>query len=182
MINRAFLHYRQDNAKSSVKDSGKVYCVKHEHDSIEEFLIKKDLMGELGSVAFACRFGSYVWNLDRLKFRLAMEFARIVIKDYKKAKRDGYLSDEKMDEIGRFIVNQEAVKHPRLHLLRELLHDKGKKCYSVFSKVLWLMFPRYRQRIRTIKYLSELRESQDELTVKLAKVESMVREDRKNEV
>ena len=182
IINRAFLHYRQDNANSSVKDSGKVYCVKDEHDSIEKFLIEKKLMDELGSVAFACRFGSYVWNLDRLKFRLAMEFARTAIKDYKRAKRDGYLDYERMDEIGKFIVNQEAVKHPRLHVLRELLHDTGKKCFSVFSKVLWLMFPRYRQRIRTIKYLSELRESQDELILKLAKVKSMLGKDEKNEV
>lgn len=180
LVKRAFLHYRQDNTNSSVKDSGKVYCVKDEHDSIEEFLIENDLMDELGSVAFACRFGGYVWNLDRLKFRPAMEFAGAVTKDYKRAKQTGYLNEEKMDEIGKFIVNQKPIKHPRIHLIRELIHDAGKGLHSGFSKFLWVIFPRYRQRMRTIEYLSKLRKSQDELVIKFSKLESMLGEDKKS--
>ena len=35
LVKRAFLHYRRDNEKSSVKDSGKIFCVKDEQDCID---------------------------------------------------------------------------------------------------------------------------------------------------
>ena len=171
LMKNAFLHYRQDNANSSVKDSGKIYCVKNEHDSIEEFLKKNNLMEDLGSIAFACRFGGYVWNMNRLKFRPAMQFAETVVKDYKRAKKEGYLDNEEMDDISKNIVSQAAVVRPRLYLVRCALYDWNKNIRSVFSKVLWLLFPRYRQRLRTIEYLSKMRKSQDELRVKLLKEE-----------
>lgn len=180
-VRRAFLHYRQDNANSSVKDVGKVYCVKDEHDSIEEFLKKNDLLSELGSVAFTCRFGGYVWNLHRLKFRPAMEFAKTVRRDYKRAKNAGYLDIKKLDDTGRHNVRIMAVKHPRLYVCLRPFHDLKNSMKPTLSKIMKMVLPRYRQRLRTIDALLRLKDAQDELSVKISKLESKIEGEEKDD-
>ncbi len=91
LVERAFVHYRQDNAGSSVKDVGKVGYVRREYDEIERFLQQRGLLKELGWPAFNCRMGAYVWNLGRLKMGAAMKFAKVVRADYAKAVERGVL-------------------------------------------------------------------------------------------
>lgn len=73
---RAFLHYRQDNEKSSVNSPGKVYCVCDEHDEIARFIDEKlpDLKAILGPVRAHTKFLNYRWNYDRLGDELKPEF------------------------------------------------------------------------------------------------------------
>lgn len=73
---RAFLHYRQDNEKSSVNSPGKVYCVCDEHDEITRFIDEKrpDLKAILGPVRAHTKFLNYRWNYDRLGDGLKPEF------------------------------------------------------------------------------------------------------------
>lgn len=73
---RAFLHYRQDNEKSSVNSPGKVYCVCDEHDEIARFINEKrpDLKAVLGPVRAHTKFLNYRWNYDRLGAELKPEF------------------------------------------------------------------------------------------------------------
>ncbi len=73
---RAFLHYRQDNEKSSVNSPGKVYCVCDEHDEIARFIDEKcpDLKAVLGPVRAHTKFLNYRWNYDRLGDELKPEF------------------------------------------------------------------------------------------------------------
>lgn len=170
-IKRAFLHYRQDNANSSVKDSGKIYCVKEEHDAIEKYLTEKGLLNELGPIAFTCRFGSYVWNLHRLKFGAAMEFSKVVTKDYRRAKKMGMLDSSKLDWIGQHNKRLLAIRHPKLYIIFRPLHDLRNRVRPFFSKLVKIFFPRYRQRIRTIDSLARLKEAQDELYMKVEEME-----------
>ena len=44
-------------------------------DLMDDFLMENGLLEELGALMSTCRFGGYVWNLHRLKFGAAMEFA-----------------------------------------------------------------------------------------------------------
>ena len=73
---RAFLHYRQDNEKSSVNNPGKVFCVCDEHDEISRFLNedRPDLKVELDPIRAKMKFYNYRWNLYRLAPELRGEF------------------------------------------------------------------------------------------------------------
>lgn len=76
-LDRAFLHYRQDNAGSSVKaSSGKVYCVRDEYDEMERFIAGRGADAELlEGIMNRLRFDSYMWNIDRLCQPMKAEFA-----------------------------------------------------------------------------------------------------------
>ena len=76
LLNEAFLHYRQDNEKSSVNSPGKVYCVCDEHDEIARFIDEKrpELKAVLGPVRAHTKFLNYRWNYDRLDAELKPEF------------------------------------------------------------------------------------------------------------
>ena len=76
-LDRAFLHYRQDNAGSSVNAStSKVYCVRDEYDEMERFIAGHGTDGVLlDHIMNRLRFDSYMWNIDRLKSPMKEEFA-----------------------------------------------------------------------------------------------------------
>lgn len=63
----AILHYRQDNEKSSVNSSAKVYCVCDEYASMASF-VNDRLEGDprLMGILECMKFDSYMWNYDRL--------------------------------------------------------------------------------------------------------------------
>lgn len=73
---RAFLHYRQDNEKSSVNNPGKVYCVCDEHEEISRFVNedRPDLKAALDPVRAKMKFYNYRWNYFRLSEELRAEF------------------------------------------------------------------------------------------------------------
>ena len=82
-LEKPLYYYRIDNNKSSVKSDKKIEMVKQEFDEIDKFIKGKRNYQE---IADACRFRSYNWNLNRLKFRNALKFAKLAKKDYKKKK------------------------------------------------------------------------------------------------
>ena len=82
-LEKPLYYYRVDNNKSSVKSDKKIEMVKQEFDEIDKFIKGKKNYQE---IADACRFRSYNWNLNRLKFRNALKFAKLAKKDYKKKK------------------------------------------------------------------------------------------------
>ena len=73
---RAFLHYRQDNEKSSVNNPGKVFCVCDEHAEMSRFLNEErpDLKPALDPVRAKVKFFNYRWNLYRLAPNLRVQF------------------------------------------------------------------------------------------------------------
>lgn len=81
-IEKPLYYYRKDNENASVKSDGKVFAVKTESDEIDKN-VKNHL--EFQDIANACRFRNYNWNLNRLKNRKALEFAKIAKQDYKKS-------------------------------------------------------------------------------------------------
>lgn len=82
-LEKPLYYYRIDNDKSSVKSDKKIEMVKKEFDEIDKYIKGKKNYQE---IADTCRFRSYNWNLNRLKFRNALKFAKIAKKDYKKKK------------------------------------------------------------------------------------------------
>ncbi len=179
-VRRAFLHYRQDNSNSSVKDAGKVYCVQEEYNDIKRFLEENDLMEELGPLMYTCQFGGYIWNLHRLKFKPAMEFSNVVKQDYLQAKKAGYLESDRLDEVGKYNSRLIAIRHPKMYVVFRPFHDLRNMIKPAVSKTMKTISPRYKQRLKTIKSIDNLNEIQNELSARVSELESKGEENAKN--
>ena len=137
-IEDAYLHYRNDNPNSSVKSSGKVYAVKEEYDAVEDYLEKRGLMPVFGSTLAAVRLGGYIWNMRRLEYKVAKEFAKTIKEDYSRYEKLGYLDLANFeDKDALFIVKSVIVKRPMKYLrLRPIYEawDSFKRWGLDFSK------------------------------------------------
>ena len=173
-VKQPFLHYRQDNINSSVKDSKKIYFVKEEYDDIEKYLKERDLLDELGPIMITGKLGGYVWNLHRLSFKAAMEFSDTVKDDYLRAKKMGFLDNNRLDAVGRYNARLMATRYPKVYVLLRPLHDVRNKIRPKASKMAKKILPRYRQRISTMDAVSRLHESEAQLSEKVSKLEAMM--------
>jgi len=120
-IEEPLYYYRKDNDSSSVKSDKKIDAVKIESDSIDEFVKDKE---EFKLVADICRFRNYNWNLNRLKRREALQFAKTAKADYKNKSFDAKI----------FIKTRQprcheltfSTKHPYSYVyLRPIFHFKN---------------------------------------------------------
>lgn len=117
LLNEAFLHYRQDNEKSSVNSPGKVFCVCDEYEEMHRYLDSHcQARIYLRSVLAKMRFDSYEWNYDRLSPELREQFVPRMVEDVNSDLQQGY-SDLNIFEPSK-----------RLNLIL-LLHDS--KLYGV---------------------------------------------------
>ncbi len=89
-----YLHYRTDNANSSVKSLEKVNFIVKEYAEIEKYLKKNNVSQGILEVEQANKFGAYHWNLQRLEGQLALDFCATIKQEFKKAKRAKLLNKE----------------------------------------------------------------------------------------
>lgn len=86
LTNKSYLHYRQDNESSSIRDVSKVLCVVNEFKEIESFAKKKVDYDICQKHLFnRIKFGSYYWNLQRLPYDRAKEFLLVMSDEFRKA-------------------------------------------------------------------------------------------------
>jgi glycosyltransferase involved in cell wall biosynthesis len=90
----AFLHYRVDNANSSVKSLEKINYVVEEYADIEKFIKDLSISDEVCYTIQAAKFGAYHWNLQRLPKELAQEFTNTIKTEFGAAQKDGLLHRE----------------------------------------------------------------------------------------
>ena len=115
LVKDAYLHYRMDNAGSSVKSAAKVFCVCDEFDSIDDFLSQRpDCLAAFEPTIQALRYQAYCWNYGRLNWKAKKEFITRFSFDFKKMANEGSLSREGFsaqdwDRLQRIIRNPEAV-------------------------------------------------------------------------
>ncbi|MBQ3452699.1 glycosyltransferase [Candidatus Saccharibacteria bacterium] len=121
----AFLYYRQDNPGSSVKSEGKVYAVQEEYDDVEKYLVEKNRMSEFGATLAVVRMGGYIWNMRRLTKDKALEFAKVVEKDYARYKMAGYFDDGAVDDDpdARFIVQNMIIRDPVGYVKKRKIYE-----------------------------------------------------------
>ena len=99
LIKDAYLHYRIDNASSSVKSSTKVFCICKEYESIEAFLDKNtEKKKKLEKLKNSLKYESYRWNLQRLSVEYKYAFLVEMNKEFseerdKKMLEKKYFSD-----------------------------------------------------------------------------------------
>lgn len=124
-IEKPLYYYRQDNESSSVKSNKKVDAIKTEFDEVDKFIKRKS---EFQTIADCCRFRSYNWNLNRLKFKEAYSFAKTAKTDYKNKNFDAnYFIKEKQYRAHELKF---STKHPKVYVfLRPLFtfYNNSKK-------------------------------------------------------
>ena len=90
LIPDSFLHYRCDNENSSVKSSGKIFCVADEWDEVDRFLSQQPkYQHDAAKLVPHIKFGTYLWNLDRLTDDARKQFLTRFRFDYEKYMQDG---------------------------------------------------------------------------------------------
>lgn len=82
LVDRAILHYRQDNENSSINSPAKAFCVCDEYDEIMRFVHAHDDAVELGPIVAKMRFDTYMWNYERLSPELRESFVRRMAEDF----------------------------------------------------------------------------------------------------
>ena len=86
VVDRAVLHYRQDNETSSVNSPGKVYCVCDEYREMHRFVSQmpdgQDKV-RLRAILSRMRYDTYIWNYERLSEPLQREFVLRMAKDFR---------------------------------------------------------------------------------------------------
>ena len=112
-IRDAYLHYRQDNEKSSVNSPGKVYCVCDEYARMERILDEWPDAQEartIRGVLVAMKYDTYMWNYERLAPELAQEFLdRFAL--------------EMREHVERGDIDKRAFREEKLYELKLLLED-----------------------------------------------------------
>lgn len=88
---KAYLHYRTDNANSSVKSLEKVNYIVGEYAEIEKYIGNLDLSKEAIYTLQVAKFGAYHWNLQRLPKTLAVKFAKTIKAEFKTTRESGLL-------------------------------------------------------------------------------------------
>lgn len=88
---KTYLHYRTDNASSSVKSLEKVNYVVEEYADIERYIKNLNLPAEVIFTLQVAKFGAYHWNLQRLPKTLAVKFAKTIKAEFKTTKESSLL-------------------------------------------------------------------------------------------
>lgn len=90
IVKDAYLHYRTDNANSSVKSAAKIFCLCDEYESSENYLNKRpDLKEKLSDLEVSLKYESYRWNLIRLTQEFKYAFLIRMHDELKLAKEQG---------------------------------------------------------------------------------------------
>lgn len=90
LVKDAYLHYRTDNANSSVKSAAKIYCLCDEYASMEKFLIDHpEVKKKTEKLLVSLKYESYRWNLCRLALEYKYAFLLTMHKELAEARGKG---------------------------------------------------------------------------------------------
>lgn len=86
---RAFIHYRNDNAGSSINSKGKVFCVCDEWENVDKFLTKyPELKQASACLRSHVKLGNYMWNLKRLQGESREAFRKRFLQEFQQMQRE----------------------------------------------------------------------------------------------
>ena len=97
-IEDALMHYRIDNAASSVKSSGKIFNVCDEFSAMESFIcVDRDRRAHFMPMLQLLKLDTYEWNLWRIGDEFKKVFEDRITAELTKAAYDGYLDESLFD-------------------------------------------------------------------------------------
>lgn len=92
ILRRAYLHYRVDNAGSSVKSASKVYAICDEYEFSKRFMERDpERVESFSKILNLLKLGSYKWNYGRIADEYHREFAERMAKEFREARDEGSL-------------------------------------------------------------------------------------------
>lgn len=92
ILPKGYLHYRVDNANSSVKSSSKVFAVCDEYELSSQFLAKDpEKQQAFEKILNLLKLGTYRWNFNRLAPEYQLQFAERMRDEYMTARNAGAL-------------------------------------------------------------------------------------------
>lgn len=138
LTDKAYLHYRCDNANSSVKSTGKIFCVCDEYDSVCDYLMAHNMMDDgMRKLLAYGRYTTYVWNLHRLGGDAYNQFLKRFSDEFRGILKSGDLSRNSFDD--RAWMKLQIIAHP---------HNPWYRLVRAFYSVIQ---PVYKTRIRDNK-------------------------------
>lgn len=114
IVNRPYYRNRRDNPNSSVKDTGKVYCMNVEYDYIEDLLRKDtDVWERFKAMFWLKRFGNYTFTLSRIDSSFIPEYCERIREDFLRARDAGELdqavfSEKQWNDLQAIFANPQA--------------------------------------------------------------------------
>lgn len=94
LVKDAYLHYRTDNANSSVKSTAKIFCLCEEYQSIDTFLeMYPEKRERLRKMEASLKYESYRWNYERLSLEFKYCFLLQMKEELEDARKNGYLDE-----------------------------------------------------------------------------------------
>ena len=150
LIREAYLHYRQDNEKSSVNTPKTMYCVCDEYDRMEGFVaeiddpVKRKFMT---AVLVKMKYDVYMWNYDRLVPELGRKFFDTAAKDLQRHVDNGDIAweifeDEKARDL-RILLDDPEYAHVRRQAHNNKVKFAGKAlAYYKAGGIDYLLKPR----------------------------------------
>lgn len=130
-LREAFLHYRRDNANSSVFSSGKAYSICEEYHEIERFIGERKEFSCLLPVAQKMKYQSYFWNFRRLPIPIDREFGYRAASEFAEAFRLG-LVDKSLFKSKHYKRLRLWASRPWLFFLQEYCHSGGRRKILAF--------------------------------------------------
>ncbi len=113
LLPKAFVHYRIDNANSSINNPAKLNCVVDEYAEIETFLCERGIFADFGETMNAAKFRNYHWNFQRLDGKLAKQFYQTWREDLLSASDEGLFNREQFSQKD-WLALRTILKHPRI--------------------------------------------------------------------
>ena len=99
LLKEGYLHYRVDNANSSVKNQNKLFCVCDEYAEVWNYAKRDDAKFEtLKTWIPRQQFEGYLWNLNRLSPELQERFYPRYVEEFSKIREAGLIDADRFDE------------------------------------------------------------------------------------
>ncbi len=111
LVDRAILHYRQDNESSSVNSPAKAFCVCDEYNEIMRFVNDQPDTAKLAPIVAKMRFDTYMWNYERLTPEMREQFVYRMAEDFRKEDATGII-DYKLLEPWKVVDRKAIVADP----------------------------------------------------------------------
>lgn len=122
LLKECLLHYRVDNAASSVHNPGKVYCVRDEYVEMHRFLKEKNAGQDLFQLWARLKYVQYLWNYERLSLPLQDEFIHYFAEEFRKDQERGLLNRDLFDwytwnNLQKILLDPD--RYHQVHVMRE---------------------------------------------------------------
>ena len=114
ILDTPYYRNRRDNPNSSVKDTGKVYCMNVEYDYIENLLKSDERIWDTFKFMFWLkRYDNYMFTMNRIDESFIPEYVLRFQEDFLRAKKQGELAEDVFTErqwsnIGRILDDPQA--------------------------------------------------------------------------